>query len=220
LESVGSTPNSDATFLRGAFRNTVTAPGVAPWVGGRVGLGSNNEASLIYTGRSLRVGARHAWLWGPYALSAGGGAASVLTRQNKSNTPGSDDGLDPRGVDWPAAGFSLDLPLSFGWSSSAELLSAWFGARAAFTSLYGDFPFITGGQRVAAEADAQHLQLGGFAGLSVGVDPFWVRVELAAHWNQIWAQAELPWADAQTDTVRDSFDAFLLFPAAALVLQF
>jgi hypothetical protein len=112
-------PSRDArttrTWLRGAYQKAVVAPGIAPWIGGRAGLGDGNEASLVYTGRNLRLGARHAWLWESTALSVGGGLASILTRRASDSTAGDQEGFPPGRVDWSAHGVGLDLPVTFGW---------------------------------------------------------------------------------------------------------
>lgn len=206
-------------WLRGAYQKSVIAPGVSPWIGARAGLGDGNEGQLVYTGRNLRVGARHAWLWDDYALSLGGGLSSVLGRRAVDQPAG--EGLPAGRVEWPGRGFGLDVPLSFGWSSQSELLQAWFGLRGAFEALYGDLPYGGAADEPPPQADAQayHWQTGGFIGLSVGVSPVWVRAELDATWHRVDARATLP-SGLGSETERDAFSGFGLAPAGAILVQF
>lgn len=204
-------------WLRGAYRASVLAPGVAPWLGGRVGLGGGNEGSLIYTGRNLRVGARHAWLWDRYALSLGGGLSSVLTHSPAEAHE--NEGFSSGQVWWPASGVGLDVPLTLGYSSESDLVQAWVGARGGFEALFGDFPYTLRGESVGVDASAQHWQAGAFVGLAVGVSPVWVRAELAGAFHGVTARASLP-ADADERAARDHFSGFSLAPAGALVVQF
>jgi hypothetical protein len=220
LDAVGSSQNSNAQFLRGAMRNSVVAPGVAPLLVGRAGLGWDSDASLTYTGRTLRLGARHVWVFGHYALSAGGGVASVATNPPDQAPPEDSEGLSSTAIDWPATGFGVDLPVTFGWSSDAQLLSAWVGGRIGYEALWGDFPFISGGQKVGASAQAQHLQVGGRIGLGVSVHPVAIRLELSAAYSRVSANAELPWADSEPEKLDDEFGGLVLMPAGAFSVVF
>jgi hypothetical protein len=214
----GRDADASNQWLRAAYLKAAVAPGVSPWIGARAGLGDGNEGSIVYSGRNLRVGARHAWRWDEYALSLGGGIASVMGRRD--NQPETEaDGLPAGRVEWPARGFGLDLPLSFGWSSQAELLQAWVGLRGGFEALYGDLPFTSGGDGQLAEAQATHWQSGGFLGLSVGVSPVWVRAEFNATWHKVGARATLP-NGVSSETLRDDFSGFSLAPAGAILVQF
>lgn len=221
LDQVGSSEDGNAEFLRGAMRNSVVAPGIAPIIVGRAGLGWDSDASLTFTGRTLRLGARHVWVLGKqYALSAGGGVASVATKAPERAPPSDSEGLSSTAIDWPATGFGADLPVTFGWSSDAQLVSAWVGARVGYEALWGDFPFISGGQKVGAAATAQHLQVGGRVGLGVSVHPVAIRLELAGAYSRVTASAELPWADAEPERLDDEFGGVLLIPAGALSVVF
>src|SRR5687768_4674716 len=53
-----------------ALEDGATSPGLAPYVGGRLGLGSGFEGGIAYTGRSARADAR-------YALALGGQSGST-----------------------------------------------------------------------------------------------------------------------------------------------
>jgi hypothetical protein len=210
---------TERQWLRGAYQKSVVSPGVSPWVGARAGLGDGNEGSLVYTGRNLRLGARHAWRWDAYALSLGGGIASVLSRRPQDAAANDRDGLPSGDVSWSAAGFGLDVPLAFGWSSQSELVQAWAGLRGGFEALFGSLPFSGGGELAEAEAEALHFHGGGFVGLSIGISPVWLRVELNAAAHRVNAEASLP-SSPSGDPERDRFTGFTLAPAGALLLQF
>jgi hypothetical protein len=110
--------------------------------------------------------------------------------------------------------------VTFGWSSDAQLVSAWVGARVGYEALWGDFPFISGGQKVGASATAQHLQVGGRVGLGVSVHPVAIRLELSGAYSRVTASAELPWADAEPERFDDEFGGLLLIPAGAISVVF
>jgi hypothetical protein len=152
------------------------APGVAPWVGSRVGLGLSTEAGLLYSGRALRVDGRHAFESAHAAFSIGLGASMVLARQRET----------------PPSGWGVDLPIMVGWRSDASLVQAWAGVRAGFEAIDGklnvepvaptdpsEFPF-----------DAQRYWGAGLVGLAVGVEPIRVAVELDAAYFDISGSTE------------------------------
>jgi hypothetical protein len=221
LETIGSNPDLSETYLRGAFENALLAPGVAPWIAARVGLGDRNEGSLSYTGRSLRLGARHSLEWDALALSGGLGVASVLTRSRPDPLANLDgDGLSPDGFEWSAQGFAADLPLTFGWTARADVISAWIGARIGYEAVFGDFPFVAGAAEVDATADASRWLFGGLLGLSAGLSPVWVRAELGVDYSHGHASATLPWGDTGEESLKMSVRGLTLSPSAALAVQF
>ena len=55
------TSEAEQVYVDGAISRAMTGPGVSPWAGGRIGLGSDSEAELTYAGRTVRIGARHAF---------------------------------------------------------------------------------------------------------------------------------------------------------------
>src|SRR5580700_1633007 len=64
---------TDATYAKGALIAAVVAPGLAPFASARVGLGSQFEVGLTYTGRAARLDLRHSFDYGNVSLSLGGG---------------------------------------------------------------------------------------------------------------------------------------------------
>jgi hypothetical protein len=196
-------------------RRAFVAPGLSPWGAARLGLGSGNEAGISFTGRSLRVDARHAFEFDRLALSLGLGASSILARRNDAE----------EGSGGAVLGFGVDVPVLFGWQSRADVVSLWCGVRPSFESL-GNFGPADEGEaaidpRPPTLADATRIGAGGLLGLSVGMHPLWVSLELAA--TQHWVHANERSADAAggPDTIVDvDFHAFTLAPAGALLLRF
>ncbi len=98
-------PDEEEAYLRGTIADTLLAPGLAPWVGARAGVGYDSDAGVTYTGRAVRVDARHSFQDERVALSIGGGLSGKLLRprtdsgpdggiraQNQSDIPGLDAG--------------------------------------------------------------------------------------------------------------------------------
>jgi hypothetical protein len=118
-------PGSNPDYAKGALVAASVAPGLAPFVGARVGVGSRFEAGLGYTGRAVRVDARRAFEDGPWALSLGVGASAALYgRQQGTDLPNVDLGS--------LHGYGADVPILGGWQSPNGLYMIWFGPRGGF----------------------------------------------------------------------------------------
>ena len=199
LRSVG-TEDSDNARLEQA----TVAPGVAPWVGGRVGIDGSNEAGLTYTARTVRADARHAFDLGGPALSVGGGASLIFPQR-----PGRDDS------DTRLYGGGIDVPVLFGVRTSSDLYALWIGPRAGFALMGGSVrstePVAPGGEATARDFDARHFHVGMVAGVRAGFRHLHVAVELDGAYH--YAEATLGDASASIDQVT-------LTPAGALVLTF
>lgn len=220
IDGAGVNRELSSEYLRGAFQSAQVAPGVAPWVGASVGLGSGNDGGLTYTGRSLRLGFRHVFDWDRYGLSAGLGVSSIATRSGSAAiSDTSSEGLTG-GVDWSARGLGADLPVVFGWAARADVVALWVGARVGFESLYGELPFASGGLESEAEADLQRWYGGGLLGFSAGIEPIWVRVEFDASFSRGRGEATLPWADSEQERVSERVSALALTPAGAIFVRF
>ncbi len=221
LDTVGTNDTLNRQFVRGAIQEAMIAPGLSPWIAGRVGIDGGNEGSLSYTGRALRVGLRHALGLEAFALSAGVGAASILTHSAQSPVGDvSGEGLSNEGLDWSGRGFSVDVPLSFGWQSPGEIVALWLGTRLGYEVVSGALPFVTGGREIDAEAEASRWFAGASLGASVGVEPVWVRVELDGTFHDGRGTVELPWQDTPAERLEESFDGISLTPAASLAVRF
>ena len=175
--------------MAGAVARFAVAPGVAPYMAGRVGLGNHNEAGLTYTGRAVRLDGRHAFEWPSLALSVGVAATGALARPGKQ--PATEVGAQPeetaglRTVTLSSlSGYGLELPVLFGWRSDADVVKLWTGLRVGFERDTFDVTLVESSPdtSVGSTGNATRFWGGGLVGFSVGLDPIEVRVELnAAH---------------------------------------
>jgi hypothetical protein len=120
---VPGAPGSNAAYARGALVSALVAPGLAPFVAARVGVGGHLEGGMAYTGRGGRVDLRRSVDLGDgVAFSGGiGASAAFYGRQQGAQLPG---------VDLSSLhGYGADIPLLVGWRSDAGLYEAWAGAR-------------------------------------------------------------------------------------------
>lgn len=206
--------------VEGALVEASVAPGVAPWVGARVGIGGNNEAGLAYAGRSLRLDGRHAFEWGKIALSFGAGASAILSRPDEraQDAEGPPQGGIIGAEVGSTTGFGLDVPILIGWRSDASLVQAWAGARAGFESLTGSLSMDIDNPdptlaRLRYDFDAVRFWGGALVGLSVGVRPLSVALELDAAFFDVSGDSELADGDLGARGLS-------LRPSAALIAHF
>jgi hypothetical protein len=217
-------------FITGAIAQTVTAPGLAPWVGARVGLGYTTDAGITYTGRTARVDGRHAFESGDVALSIGAGASGVLARPGHDEpTSSTQDPPPPRlggsidptgeipGLDaGDVSGFGFDVPVIVGIRSDAELFQLWVGARGGYERLSGELLMaLDPGREVeTASLRASRWYLGGLLGIAVGVRPIWVALELDANYQRF--EGELDRAGVSSAKL----EGVTLTPTGAVMAKF
>ena len=188
----------------GSFQNLGVAPGLAPWVSGRMGLASSNEAGLTYDGRSIRLDARHAFSFGKLTLSTGLGASAIMAQ-----APG--EGADHSGV----FGGGADLPVLLGVKSTSDIYSLWFGPRAGFEILGGRLQL---GDSAIYDVSARHFYGGLVAGLRVGFRHVHAVIELDANYHRVdgsFKTSGSTGAGSSTDVQQVS-----LTPAGALEISF
>jgi hypothetical protein len=146
------------------------APQVAPWVSARVGVGFDSEAGITYTGRAVRLDARRAFdLEDSTAVSIGIGGSAVLRGEER---PG------PDGVVVAPAGFGFDVPILFGWRSTAGVVSLWVGGRGGFEKIGAD-------STPASSIDLRRWYGGGVVGLGLGFRHLHGAVELDAYYQSV-----------------------------------
>jgi len=118
----------DPTYSKGALVAAAVNPGIAPFVSARVGLQYDFEAGLSYTGRGIRIDARHAFYFGDdnaWALSLGAGGSAALY--------GGLDGGNLPGVNLSdLKGWGADVPVLIGYEATGGLYMVWFGARGGW----------------------------------------------------------------------------------------
>lgn len=117
---------SDPTYARGALVAASVAPGLAPVGGARVGIGSQAEGGLVYSGRAVRADIRRSFEISPnWAVSVGAGGSSALYgRQSGAPLPNVDLSQ--------LHGWGADLPILVGYESEGGLYMLWVGARGGW----------------------------------------------------------------------------------------
>jgi hypothetical protein len=184
-------PATATAYAEGVMAQALIAPGASPWVSARAGLAGRNEAGLTYTGRSLRLDARHAWeLSDDWAVSLGLGASGILLRPERSSPAAVSPGDPPSGsqaeFEPSARGFGADVPLLFGYRLLEGFGDVWFGPRLGFEHLSGSLELD---QQAPASAhldlSGNHFWAGLVAGCSLGIPPLWLRFELATAYHHL-----------------------------------
>jgi len=123
--NVPGPPGSNPGYAKGALVAAAIAPGLAPFVGARVGVGGQFEGGLAYTGRAVRADMRRSFDDGNWSLSLGlGVSGTLLGRQQGTELPN----VDLRSLH----GFGFDLPILAGWESTGGLYKVWGGVRGGF----------------------------------------------------------------------------------------
>ncbi|HEX2871465.1 MAG TPA: hypothetical protein VHP33_09420 [Polyangiaceae bacterium] len=180
-----------ARFVEGAIARFAVGPGVAPFVSARVGLGHHNEGGFTYTGRGVRIDGRHAFEWPNLALSIGAAASGALARpgdqpkQHVGDAPGADTGLRTASLT-SLNGYGLELPVLFGYRSSADVVKLWAGLRVGVEHDSFDVTLVESpDSAVGSRGSATQLWGGGLAGFSVGLAPIEVRVEVDAAYARV-----------------------------------
>jgi hypothetical protein len=172
-------PGTDATYAMGALVLASVAPGLAPVVGARVGVGAQAEGGLAYTGRSVRVDLRRSFSLSPrWALSVGaGGSRALYGRQGGSSLPNIDLAQ--------LHGWGADLPVIVGYASDGDLYMAWLGARGGWEHV--DISNVVseplGQQPLGLSAD--RFWGGGLLGFAIGFRHVHVAMELDAAYMTI-----------------------------------
>jgi hypothetical protein len=186
-----TTPQERAGFVNGALSRFAVAPGVAPFVAARTGLGHHNEAGITYTGRAFRLDGRHAFEWPQVALSVGVGATGALSRpgdqppHSVSDRPGADTGLGSVSLS-SLNGYGVELPVLFGYRSSADVVKLWAGLRGGFERDSANVALVEAPDTLlGSKATAMRWWGGGVVGFSVGLAPIEVRVEIDAAYESV-----------------------------------
>lgn len=181
IPSGATTSEERRRFVEGAIARFAMAPGVAPFAAARVGLGQQNEAGLSYLGRSLRIDGRHAFEWPNVALSVGLAGTGALARAGDKpprEVAAPDSGF--RSVDVTSlTGYGVELPVLFGYRSSADVVMLWAGLRAGFERDTFDVALVEApNEQFATSGAATRLWGGALVGFAVGLPPIQVRTEL------------------------------------------
>jgi len=116
----------NTSYAEGALVAASVGPGLAPVAGARVGIGSQAEGGLAYTGRSVRADVRRSFdMSSTWALSVGaGGSAALYGRAQTDALPAVDLGR--------LHGWGADVPVLVGYESDGDLYMFWAGVRAGW----------------------------------------------------------------------------------------
>jgi hypothetical protein len=218
-----TTPEERAEFAAGALSRIAVAPGVAPFVAARVGLGAHNEAGFTYTGRGARLDGRHAFEWPSLALSVGAAVNGAFARPGdqpndhiEQGRPGAaDSGL--RTITLTSLrGYGIELPVLFGYRSSADVVKLWTGLRAGFERDTFDVALVEAPDTpLGTSGEASRFWGGGLVGFSVGLAPIEVRVEVDAAYERATGHLRL-W----TGDLSGKVAGWSLTPAMAISAKF
>jgi hypothetical protein len=173
-QSSPGAPGTNPDYAKGALVSAAVAPGLAPFVGARVGIGNKFEGGLAYTGRGVRADARRSFDDGEWSLSLGLGASATLY--------GRQQGTDLPNVDLGALhGYGADLPVLAGWQSLGGLYTLWFGPRGGFEHvtvemLTSEPKSVTIGLPPIS-LDATRFYAGGVIGFATGFNHVHVAIE-------------------------------------------
>jgi hypothetical protein len=199
LDTSGQGDASDRERVEAAS----VSPGLAPWVGARLGVGGGYDLGLTYTGRLARFDARRVLsLSQAVDLSLGLGASGVLPRR-----------IDSVGMN--VSGFGGDLPLLVGWRSAGDIYAVWLGARGGGEALRGQRDLASsvpvGAGPGVEPVSGWRAYAGGLLGLRVGFRHVHALLEL---------DASMQWVEADLGSRHVTLQAFTLAPAGALVARF
>ena len=175
-------PGSNPTYAKGALVAAAVAPGLAPFVAARVGVGNKLEGGLAYTGRGVRVDMRRGFDDGNVTYSVGLGLSAALY--------GRQSGAELQNVDLGALhGYGADLPVLVGWESAGGIYKAWAGARGGFEhvvveTLTSEPKEVTNGNG-PLHLDANRYWVGPVVGLATGFRHLHVALELSATYQVV-----------------------------------
>jgi hypothetical protein len=229
------TTDEEQAYVNGAIAQVSLAPGLAPWVGARAGLGYTSDAGLTYTGRAVRIDGRHAFEAKDVALSIGLGVQGLLLRPGhdapNDTTGGNDEtipGLDVGGV----KGVGGDIPVIVGWRSTADLVQIWGGVRGGYERLWGTAVLRI--DPAASEVEDRDKLNGdrafilGVLGAALSISPVAVAIELDAGYQHaggsIRRVIDTPIVGGGTSTevrtINAKMDGFTVTPTAAVIGKF
>lgn len=199
----------DVTYAKGALIAAAVAPGLAPFVSARVGVGFTSEGGISYTGRAARIDMRKSFdISESSSVSVGAGlTVPFYGRQGTDALPN---------VDLSALhGYGIDVPLLIGWESTGGFYKIWGGFRGGFE--YDAISNVTSEPK-AVSLGFQPISLSGTRVFGAGV------VGMAVGFRHLHVALEL---DAAYQTISGNFNAtevkvagVSLAPATAIWWEF
>jgi hypothetical protein len=201
------------TFADGALVSAVAAPGFAPYVGARVGIGARFEGGLAYTGRAGHIDIRRSFDWNDVSLSVGLGVTVPIYGDSYTSTLSA---IDLTYVH----GYGADLPVLIGWQSAARIYMVWAGARIGY-----DHVDVSG---LSSEPDAipsseslsgDRFYGGGVVGFAAGFRHVHAALELDAAYQAV-SGSFVQTMDNVSQTTNAAANGFTLTPAGTLWFTF
>ncbi len=212
-------------FIDGALAQTIAAPGLAPFVTARAGLGGEAEMGITYTGRRVRADLRRAFALDPdWTLSVGAGVGGILPdpgsnppRTSAGDAAPVDEGAIGRFDGGSVSGFSLDVPLLLGIEARPGVAWAWVGGRAGYERFSADliFDFDSSTNPTVAPATGGRFWAGTVLGVAVGTRPVWAVFEVSGGYQRMTGEVELGSGVVATPRL----DGMTLSPALAAVVS-
>ncbi len=174
-------PGQDPTYAKGALVLAAVAPGLAPYVAARVGMGARFEGGVTYTGRAAHLDVRRSFDWSDVSLSVGVGVEMPIYGNSETGTL---PNVDLSSVH----GYGADVPVIVGWQSDARIYRVWGGARAgwdhtaisALTTQPGS-PTVNG----PIDLTADRFYGGGVVGMSAGFRHIHAALEFDAAYQSL-----------------------------------
>lgn len=179
---VPGAPGTNPAYAKGALVAAAVAPGLAPFVAARVGVGNQFEGGLTYTGRAVRADLRRSFDDGKVSLSLGLGlSAALYGRQQGSDLPN---------VDLKALhGYGFDIPVLVGWESNGGIYKVWGGARGGFerdvVEAVTSEPKSVSIGTAPIHLDANRFFGGAVVGIATGFNHVHVALELSAAYQVV-----------------------------------
>ena len=179
--SVPGPPGTDATYAKGALVLAAVAPGLAPYVSARAGIGGRFEGGVTYTGHTAHIDVRRSFDWNDVSLSVGLGLETPIYGDPDTSTL-------PQ-IDLSAVhGYGADLPVLIGWQSAARVYMVWGGARAGWDhtsigSLSTEPGAVTVNAPVSLSCD--RFYGGGVVGLAAGFRHIHAALELDVAYQSV-----------------------------------
>jgi hypothetical protein len=201
------------TFTQGALVSAAVAPGLAPYVAARVGIGQRFEAGIAYTGRAGHIDLRRSFDWNDVSLSVGLGVTVPIYGDSYTSTMSA---IDLQYVH----GYGADIPVLIGWQSAARIYMVWAGVRAGFDHVdvsglsteLGDIPDDE-------SLSGNRYYGGGVVGFAAGFRHIHAALELDAAYQSVSGTYASTVGATTTDT-NASVHGFSLTPAAAMWFTF
>lgn len=175
-------PGSNPAYARGALVAAAIAPGLAPFVGARVGVGDHYEGGLTYTGRAVRADMRRSFDDGNVSLSIGLGLSAALAGRQQGN--------ELRAVDLKSLrGYGGDIPLLVGWESNGGIYKVWGGARGGYehddVEILTSEPRPTPSGQTPINLEADRFWGGAVFGVATGFNHVHVALEVSAAYTVV-----------------------------------